>query len=472
MRSRAITPQGERLFIKDAQFTGYHRIHHIDAETIVELGKKGSAIFSVNMPEDGYYAFKIRYCYVKKSSSIRVQCLIDNRIIGTTYFSKDRPPLSEKRMYAAATLGTQLVCKGLHKIEIRAMFEYPAYVNSIEILRTDRVVDKPVFSFIMVSDTHIHNMDMHKSFSTDQLYMGRIPMEGRDGIFEYPSNWINRMLYKRMPEIMKYVLPEINRLKPDFVIHCGDLSGDRKEYLITAKRLLDKLNVPYYIVRGNHDPGNDLANIFSRHIGNDKKLYYVFNYKDFCFIILDGVNYLYEYGITSSWKADKKNGEIIEVLRANIIPPEETGWLKATLKKNKRNKVFVFLHFPLLVSKNSPQPYVSMRLGNFNQVLDILEQHRNVMAVFAGHSHINETRIKKNIHYFQVPSLSEYPMLYRQVVVFPSHVEVRSYQLPKTYLEESFLVTTENIFNSSDNGWVIGRNSDLYTEIKYAQKMS
>ena len=49
-----------------------------------------------------------------------------------------------------------------------------------------------------------------------------------------------------MPEIMENVVKEINGLTPDLVIHTGDLSGERREYLITAKSFLDKLSSPYY----------------------------------------------------------------------------------------------------------------------------------------------------------------------------------------------------------------------------------
>lgn len=415
--------------------------------SMIQLSRNTSAFFNINIESDAYYTFKIKYGDLGENCLPRLECLIDNRVIGTTYFSKDNLPLvsSTKKSIRVETLGTQIISKGLHRLETRAMFEPTECVDYVEIKPIDRKVEEALFSFVVISDTHIHDVNSSPVFS-EELYTERgaintsIPLYGRDGIWEYPFNWINRMVYYKMSEIMEKVVKDINRLNPNLVIHTGDLSGEKKEYLITAKSFLDKLNCPYYIARGNHDQSNEMVKVF----GIMENSNYSFGYGSFHFIILD----LHPL---------KKNGKGL-------------GWLRQDLDENRNKRIFIFIHAPFVMSDNLPiniitgKPY-DMRIGNSEKVLNLLDRYENIKAVFSGHSHINTTIERNGVYHFQTPALVEYPMLYRQVVVFSSHIEVRSYQLPKSFLKESFLTTPDNIFNDANNGWVIGKNSDLYREI-------
>ena len=58
--------------------------------------------------------------------------------------------------------------------------------------------DKLLFQFVVIADTHI-----------------RLPDSAEEGV--YPSNRISN-------DRAKYVVQYLNRIKPDFVIHLGDLS--------------------------------------------------------------------------------------------------------------------------------------------------------------------------------------------------------------------------------------------------------
>ena len=43
----------------------------------------------------------------------------------------------------------------------------------------------------------------------------------------------------------------------DFCVINGDIIHDGKEFLVTAKKHLDKLPVKYYVTKGNHDMVSD-----------------------------------------------------------------------------------------------------------------------------------------------------------------------------------------------------------------------
>jgi 3',5'-cyclic AMP phosphodiesterase CpdA len=54
-------------------------------------------------------------------------------------------------------------------------------------------------------------------------------------------------------------LAHVERLRPDLVLHAGDISAeatDRPEDLAHARRLLDRIPAPWRAVPGNHDLGN------------------------------------------------------------------------------------------------------------------------------------------------------------------------------------------------------------------------
>lgn len=414
--------------------------------------KTGISPISLDFPQTKYYAFKIKYSNPIEDIFPKFECLIDNRVIGTTYFS-DRNSMID-------TLGIQLIAKGRHRLEGRTMFEPAQPIDYIEITSVDRVVERPLFSFITLTDTHILNKTIHTPSPTEELYSGYIPMydhyDHDVNQFPHPANWINGMLYQKAPEIMEEVIKNIEELNPDFVIHTGDLVGEIRESAKAAKYFLDRLPCPYYIARGNHDNKDYVLSVFGK-IFKDKLS---FNHKGFHFIILDSCYFLSNDKVFP-WPREEFNNEKFEGL---IIPEEELKWLENNLSRHRDMPIFLFFHIPLVMSDNYPHPY-DMRLHHYKKVLDVLDKYSNVKAIFSGHSHINDLAVRKDVYHFQTSSLIEYPMCYRQVVIFPSHIEVRTYQISGEFLQESFLTTPDNIFKEAPNGWVIGRNDNLYSEI-------
>src|SRR5438105_4862104 len=91
---------------------------------------------------------------------------------------------------------------------------------------------------------------------------------------------------------LEFVVASINRLKPAFVVVCGDLvnrTGDA-EQIKEYKRIMHELDphIPVYNVAGNHDVGNQpteqTLTQYRREFGRD---YYTFDSGDVRGIVLD-----------------------------------------------------------------------------------------------------------------------------------------------------------------------------------------
>ena len=176
----------------------------------------------------------------------------------------------------------------------------------------------------------------------------------------------------------EFVVANINRLRPRFVIICGDLinketdPAQTAEYLrITAK--IDK-SIPVYAVPGNHDVGNEptpetLA-YYRKHFGPDRYTFVQGN--------------LYGIVINSGLIAGPKN-----------VPAEaaqQDAWLKAELAKAKASgarHIVLFQHHSWFLEKgDEPNQYFNIELEKRKGYLDLLKA-AGVRYVFAGHYHRN-----------------------------------------------------------------------------------
>jgi 3',5'-cyclic AMP phosphodiesterase CpdA len=176
----------------------------------------------------------------------------------------------------------------------------------------------------------------------------------------------------------EFVVANLNRLRPAFVIVCGDLinkPGDpaqRAEYLrITA--LLDP-SIPFYAVSGNHDVGNaptpeSLAD-YREHFGPD---WYSFRERDIYGIVL--------------------NSSIISAPAAvESEAAAQEAWLREELARAKASgarHILVFQHHSwFLDSPDEPDAYFNIPLATRSRYLALFRE-AGVSHVFAGHYHRN-----------------------------------------------------------------------------------
>jgi len=145
----------------------------------------------------------------------------------------------------------------------------------------------------------------------------------------------------------------------EFVLVTGDVTetGDRAS-LQMAKSILDKLNVKYYILPGNHETKWSASGCtaFGEIFGSDR---FAFEYK--------GVRF---FGFNT--------GPVLRMADGHVSP-QDISWLKDELsKKDKSLPVILATHYPLQYGD----------VDNWYELTDAVRSY-NIRAVLGGHYHRN-----------------------------------------------------------------------------------
>lgn len=158
---------------------------------------------------------------------------------------------------------------------------------------------------------------------------------------------------------LKRTVNQLNKTSDiSFILVTGDITeeGDRAS-LLKAKGLLDRLNVKYYIISGNHETkwsesgATDFAHVF----GSER---FKFEYNGFKFL-----------GFAT--------GPIIRMMDGHVAP-QDIVWMKEELSKNPKQPTILVTHYPLLPTD----------VDNWYEVTDVVRKY-NVKAFFGGHYHSN-----------------------------------------------------------------------------------
>ncbi len=194
-------------------------------------------------------------------------------------------------------------------------------------------------------------------------------------------------------EVLKATVKDINQQSGvSFVVFTGDnIDKSSEENLRGFMKTIKKLNIPYYIVIGNHDvfKSNGLSKqryieIIKRHnwLYRPSKPNYVFKKGEFVFIVLDGAK------------------ETIPGT-GGYYRPKTLEWFNKQLTKYKRRKVIVFQHFPIL----PPLETKTHRVYQPETYYEVLNKHNNVIAIISGHYHTNKEKMENGIYHINSPSL-------------------------------------------------------------------
>jgi 3',5'-cyclic AMP phosphodiesterase CpdA len=176
----------------------------------------------------------------------------------------------------------------------------------------------------------------------------------------------------------EFAIANANRLRPAFIVVCGDLINKPADPAQTAEylRIVAKLDpsINLYSVPGNHDVRNEptaesLAS-FRRNFGPD---YYSFRYQDFAGIVIDS-----------------------SLIQHPGKAPEEAArqerWIAAELEKVKREgakRISVFQHIPwYLENPDEADQYFNLPREARQEYIPMF-QKAGVAYAFAGHYHRN-----------------------------------------------------------------------------------
>jgi len=176
--------------------------------------------------------------------------------------------------------------------------------------------------------------------------------------------------YEADVESFRQAVRQINHIKPDFAVICGDLvDTPTVQAIADFKDVLSEFKVPCYCAPGNHDvggpPDQKKLRLYRQTIGED---HFSFEHKGYTFIVVN----------TQLWKSP--------------IEPETSkhdSRFAQTLKRavDKSSPVFVIGHHPLFINDaDEKEAYFNIPPQRRKKLLDLFQQ-RGVVAMLTGHTH-------------------------------------------------------------------------------------
>ena len=181
-----------------------------------------------------------------------------------------------------------------------------------------------------------------------------------------------RLAYKKI-DTAANLLACVNHLKslaekPDLILLTGDLTdfGRPEEYAL-VRQLLAPLNMPLFIIPGNHDHRGNLRAAFKDHRylpADDEFLHYVIDDYPVRMIGLD------------TTIPGKPGGEMCAA---------RLGWLEQQLGNETDKPTLLFMHHPPI--KTGIQHMDVQNCGNSEALGKLLEHHPQVFQILCGHVH-------------------------------------------------------------------------------------
>jgi Icc protein len=180
-------------------------------------------------------------------------------------------------------------------------------------------------------------------------------------------------LLHHMIDTARYLKRAVRRLngldpRPQVVLATGDLveSGKPKEYK-RLRKLLDELEIPLYVIPGNHDDRERFREAFSDHRylpGTGRYVQYVIEDYPVRLIGLD------------SLREGRSGGE---------LDPLRLYWLDTRLAEQPSRPTVVFLHHPPF--RTGIRSVDALGFRGVEEFAGVIRRHPQVLRVVAGHIH-------------------------------------------------------------------------------------
>ena len=196
------------------------------------------------------------------------------------------------------------------------------------------------------------------------------------------------LLIRKAPEVISGFADETrlytsaieaaNRLKPAFVVVCGDLVHDASDQaqideLVRITAMLDQ-DIPMHLVSGNHDvgqaPTSDSIALFRERFGHDN---YSFDHGDCHFVIINSSVAFDPTNVPLEW--DKITQFLVDDLSA--------------ARQKGAQHIVLFTHHPLFEQNTREGDSMWTIPGERRQTIVEVLRDFDASAVFAGHLHRN-----------------------------------------------------------------------------------
>jgi predicted phosphodiesterase len=217
------------------------------------------------------------------------------------------------------------------------------------------------------------------------------------------ADTVGSRFYRHSLDKLQECVELMNAERADFLVELGDFKDQDTpaveqrtiSHLEVVERVFQQFRGPTYHVLGNHDEDSISKTQFLARVENTgvdpRCSYYSFDCKGLHFVVLD-----------ANYRADGANYDHGDFDWTDPnIPPAELAWLERDLAAARR-PVILFIHQLL---DGTGDVYVS----NAEDVRQILEQSRKVLAVFQGHHHAGSYSQMRGIHYYTLKALVEGP---------------------------------------------------------------
>lgn len=192
-------------------------------------------------------------------------------------------------------------------------------------------------------------------------------------------------------EVFRQCINEFNILKPDFVLHVGDIVlGGAAEGVPPQWDLFEEViaecNPPVVALPGNHDISDEATeNLWLERMG---PTHYSFHYGNSFFVLLNS----------------EEAGAI------DRLSDEQVAWLDEQLDSTTAQHIFVFLHRPYFSHEGDPDEAEARWRKHWSNVAATFAGHP-VRAVFAGHRHMYlDCGVRDGVHYVICGGASVYGM--------------------------------------------------------------
>lgn len=213
----------------------------------------------------------------------------------------------------------------------------------------------------------------------------------------------------------------------DFVLVPGDLLLDGEwENLEVAKKLLDGLIPPYYIISGNHDYRPADA-------GRLRKGFSYLTTPEFIDVFKThgyrpGGSRYWSHQLPSGLRLIGLDGCLPEVTRGwgGFLDHDQFQWLKEQLDRSDE-PIIIMVHHCLQHWGNDASTIAGRwnSLENSPQIRRLLSDYRGkIVMVISGHRHIGlRNSVIDGVAYFVAPSINSYPMRYSLFELVPGNIK-------------------------------------------------
>lgn len=219
-----------------------------------------------------------------------------------------------------------------------------------------------LFSFVIIADTHVD-------------------LEDGPSSSPFPVNRFTNQRTRYCVEDIGRLSAELGEFAPRFVLHLGDLVHpvpSMPSYAEAADQfhaIMSRLEVPFYLLPGNHDVGDKPVDWAPAGVVRDEFLS------------------LWNNHFGADYQCIRENGFRFLLLNAQIINSglrregEQREWLESQLADAVEERVFVGIHYPpYICNQDESEHYDNIGEPGRSWLLDLLSKY-SVEALFAGHVH-------------------------------------------------------------------------------------